>query len=184
MDTNPSTALYKKIKKNHPIYEEAKHCQLILDVMADPNLGTVSAFCVRAGISDRTFWKWTAQHEIFDECYRTGKMLAREAWEAEGRQNKGNPDWNYEYWRMIGWSRFGVGKNSRVRVDVDHMSNPMTHYSQLLKQASNGDFTAGELKQLSEVVNVGLRAQEVITMQEQIDELKDDFNTMNKNSNG
>jgi hypothetical protein len=58
------------------------------------------------------------------------------------------------------------------------------HYAQLLKQANNGDFTAGEIKQLMEAINVGLNTHQVFTLQKEIDQLKADLITMNENSNG
>jgi hypothetical protein len=114
-------------------------------------------------------------------------MAARENWEEEGRSlqhrtyEKGESGHAFEYWRMIGWSRFGVGKNSRIRLDLDPNANPNTHYQQLLKQAASGDFTAGEIKQLMEAINVGLNAHQVFTLQKEIDELKSNLEKMNTN---
>lgn len=182
--------LYKRLKFNKPKFDEAKHCTMILKVMSDPKKSRLSAFCVDAGISDKSFYNWLKESELFLECYALGKMMARERWEKEGEELRdevlppGSSSNKFQYWRMIGWSRFGVGKNSRIRLDLDPNATPYEHYNQIMKQASNGDFTAGEIKQLLEAVNVGLNAHQVFMLQQEIDRLKADLATMNENTNG
>lgn len=180
--------LYKHVKSsNAQKYCEEKHCVMILRVMNDPKKGTYSAFCVEAKIGDGTFWGWLNQHEIFLQCYALGKMFARERWEQEGRELQDIPSelvgCRFEYWRMIGWSRFGVGKNSRIRLNLKG-NNPSEHYNQLIQQASNGDFTAGEIKQLMEAINVGLNAHQVFELQKEIDSLKADLAKMQELRHG
>ena len=84
----------------------------------------------------------------------------------------------------MGWSRFGISKNSRIILNLDPKGNTSTHYSQLLLQASEGDFTAAEIKQLMEAVNVGLNTHQVFELQKEIDQLKSDLLTMMNNTNG
>lgn len=182
--------LYIELKTKPRHYAEEIHCPMILEIMADKNKGTVSAFCVEANVDDNTFYRWVGKHELFGVCYRVGKMKAREHWEADGRalQKSSSPigmiSYEFEYWKMIGWARFGVSnKNSKVRLELNSEDNPSQHYSQLIKQAASGDFTAGELKQLSEVVNMGLNTEQVYVLQKQIDELKKDLETMATNKN-
>ncbi len=181
--------LYKVVKYGKAKFDEQKHCAMVFNILGNPNKGTMSAFCVEAKISDTTFYKWLKASEIFQECYALAKMFAREAWEQEGRDIKdeinmpGTSNCKFEYWRMIGWSRFGVGKNSRIRLDLNPAGSPNEHYTQLLHQASQGDFTAGEIKQLMEAVNVGLSAHQVFMLQKEIDQLKSDLATMTENSN-
>ncbi len=181
--------IYQKLKRRPTLYEEEKHCPLIIRIMSDNNKGTLSAFCVEALVSDTTVWRWVAKHELFQECYLLAKMFARENWEEEGRQLRNHTnepgviDHSFEYWRMIGWSRFGVGKNSRIRLDLNPNDNPNQHYASLLKQAASGDFTAGEIKQLMEAINVGLNTHQVIALQKEIDDLKSDLAKMVTNQN-
>lgn len=183
-------ALYRKIKaRGKEKFNEEKHCGMILRIMSDYNKGTFSAFCVENQISDFKFYQWLKQNEIFLECYAVGKMMARENWEAEGREIAreisllGHATHRFEHWRMMGWSRYGIGKNSRIRLDLDPHGTPHEHYSQLLLQASQGDFTAGEIKQLMEAVNVGLNTHQVFKLQKEIDQLKFDLTTMTENTN-
>ena len=182
--------LYKRIKDNGIKYDEAKHCALILKIMGDPRRARMTAFCAEVGIGEDKFYKWIYQHELFFECYAVSKMLAREIWEEEGERIKnyecqpGTSNYLFEHWRMVGWARFGVGKNSRVRLNLNPNNTPEQHYKELLFQASQGDFTAGEIKQLMEAINVGLNAHQVFKLQQEINELKENLIVMNENTHG
>lgn len=182
--------IYLKIKKKRIKFNAEIHCPLILNIMMNPKKGTFSAFCVEALISDSTFYNWLSENELFLECYCIGKMFAREDWEELGRELSeevslpGTTNNKFGYWQMIGWSRFGISKNSRIRLTLDANATPNQHYAQLLKQAANGDFTASEIKQLMEAVNVGLNTHQVFALQKEIDELRKDLATMQENSNG
>jgi hypothetical protein len=185
--TVDAEAIYKKLKDNPNGFNEELHCPMVIRIMCNKDKGTISAFCAEALISNRTFFKWVAKSQIFEECYLLAKMFSQENWEEEGRQlrnrilEKGESDHSFEYWRMVGWSRFGIGKNSRIRLDLNPEDSPNMHYSQLLKQAASGDFTAGEIKQLMEAINVGLNAHQVFALQKEIDELKSNVEKINTN---
>lgn len=189
MDSRIET-VYNNIKKGGYKYDEERHCKLILAVMMNKDKGRISAFCIEAMISESTFYRWVDEHQLFRDCYLIGKMFARELWEKEGQEIRdkmvpmGQIDNSFEYWRLIGWSRFGVAKNARIKLNLKPESTPDQHYTQLLKQASEGDFTASEIKQLMEAINVGLNAHQSIQLQKDIDELKSDLAVMQKNSNG
>lgn len=185
-----ATRIYKHLKETPTFYTEDYHCPLVVQIMADKDRGTISAFCIKALISDSTFYNWVNKHELFAQCYYLGKMIARENWEAEGRWLKdqsspmGMISYAFEHWKMMGWTRFGVSnKASRIKLDINPGDNPSQQYAQLMKQAASGDFTAAELKQLMESINVGLNTEQVFVMQKQIDELKADLITMQGNSN-
>ncbi len=181
--------IYKQVKYGHIKFDEERHCILLLQTMSDTEKGTMSAFCVAAGISDKKFYKWLKLSETFLECYALGNMFARENWEIMGREimneqlAPGSVNYKFDYWRTIGWSRFGVGKNARIRLDLDPNGTPNQHYKELIAQAANGDFTAGEIKQLMEAINVGLNTHQVFLLQKEIDQLKADLATMNENTN-
>jgi hypothetical protein len=182
--------LYENIKQGKIKFDEAKHCVKLLEIMADPRKARLSAFCTEVGVSDQTFYNWMKKSDILTECYALGKIISREHWEKEGEAVKeevtmpGTSNYKFEHWKLIGWSRFGVGKNSRVRLDLNPNDTPDKHYSQLIAQAGNGDFTTSEIKQLMEAINVGLTTQQVIRLQEEINQLKSDLVTMNENTNG
>lgn len=184
-----SSEIYNNIRTGKIKFDEETHCKLILEIMSNPSKGRMSSFCVQVGICERKFYVWLKESEVFQFCYELGKQYARENWEIEGEELKdfttmpGTNSTKFEYWRMIGWSRFGVGKNSRIRLDLNAEDSPDKHYSQLLKQASQGDFTAGEIKQLMEAINVGLSTHQSIKLQKEIDQLKSDLVTMSNNTN-
>lgn len=186
--TAETKSIFERFKWGKPPYSEEEHCQLLLDVMMDETRGHISHFCVEARISERTFWNWISKHEVFDELYSFCKMHSRAAWEKEGQRLRdlelpiGMMSNAFEHWRLMGWSRFGISKNSRIRLNLDPEGTPAKHYEQLLKQASEGDFTAGEIKQLMEAVNVGLNTHQVFKLQDEINQLKSDLETMMANT--
>ena len=184
--TLDADGIYKKLKAGKTKYNADEHCPLLLKIMMEK--GRLSAFCAAVLISDDTFYKWCKEHELFLDVYAVCKILARELWEKEGEIIKSQTNMpgvishEFEHWKMVGWSRFGISKNSRIKLDLDPNGNPATHYAQLLKQASEGCFTASEIKQLMEAVNVGLSTHQVFQLQKEIDELKSDLAIMAKNS--
>lgn len=176
--------------KNNLKYHEDTHCKLLIKIMLDYQAGTVPAFCTEAMITDATFYNWVNTHELFRNLYLFCKLAARELWEEEGRRIRdreymiGIQNYEFEYWKMIGWSRFGVSKNARLKINLKPGDSPTNHYYSILQQAGEGEFTASEFKQLMEAVNVGLNVVQSIDQQKQIDELKADLATMQANANG
>lgn len=179
-----------KTRKLTHCYDEDFHCKLLIDVFLDVNKQTISAYCVAAMITERTFYTWVKTHELFSDIYYYSKMLAREEWEAEGRRIRdhempiGTTDYSFEHWKMIGWARFGISKTCRIKVDVDVNASPKELYAGIIKQAREGDFTASEFKQLMESVNVGVNIHKLFDMQKEIDELKENLSLMEKNQHG
>jgi len=180
-------AIYQKIKKGIP-YQEEVHCPQIVSIMASTSQGMMADFCIEVGIGESKFYDWLNQHPLFLECYALGKMYARKNWEIEGAALRGIPyeelGCSFEHWRMVGWSRFGVGKNSRIRLNLNPKDTPDKHYTQLMQAAKDGEYTAGEIKQLMEAVNVGLKADENFRLQKEVDEIKLDLAKMELNKNG
>jgi len=168
-----SEKIYNACKKGGVKFSEAMHCKMIIECMATS--GTMSSFCVKAGIGDSTFYRWMHKHEVFEECYRIGCMIARENWEDEGREGQGQEGFDLELWKTIGSARYGVGKTNRVRVHIDADTTPYEQYKQLLNQASMGDFTASELKQLMESINIGIRAYESFELQKEVNAMRKDL---------
>lgn len=173
--------VYQSIKKGGGKYKEEVHCPMILEVMN--NEGTMTAFCKKAMISDALFSKWTHKYPLFRECYQLGKMISRANWEEEGEIGAQDKDFNMEHWKAKGAFRYGYGKTNRVTVEINPDKNPYLQYKELVVQANNGDFTATELKQLMESINIGIRAYESFELQGELNELKKDLDKM-RNING
>jgi hypothetical protein len=171
--------IYLNVKKNKTTYSEEIHCPMILNIMNQQ--GTVATFCKAAQISVDMFYDWTKKHSMFKECYHIGKAIARANWEEDGKNGKDSEDFNFDYWRITGLQRYGAGNSPRVRVEVDSEANPYEQYKQLIKQAGNEEFTASELKQLMESINVGRSVFESFKLQEEMDAMKNDVQRMNLN---
>jgi len=165
--------LYLQIRNGKGIYDEEKHCPMIIEVMN--NEGTMTAFCRTAMISDALFYRWVKKFKVFRECYLIGKVLSKSNWEQEGEDGKDEEFFNFDHWRLKGAMRYGIGKN-RVRMGIDPKSNPYEQYKQLVEMANSEEFNASEIKQLMESINVGIRAFESFELQGQINKIQDDVN--------
>ena len=56
--------LYQWMKQGPVKFKEEIHCPMIFTVMADVNKGTMAGFCVKARISDVTFYRWLKEHGV------------------------------------------------------------------------------------------------------------------------
>lgn len=191
MNKTDAEQIYKKIKKDpsNKKYCEEVHCPMVLEVIGGSYTSTVAAFCVKAGIGERTFYEWVHKHKMFAECYEIAQAFAKHAWEKEGEEVRHDLKmgeactYNFDYWRMMGWAKFGISKNNRIRLKLNPVNNAIEHYKELLEQAAGGEFTASEFKQLMEAINVGLNVHDKIEMQKQIDEIKEDVLKLNEREN-
>lgn len=172
--------LYLQIKKGERTYQEEVHCPMILQVMGTK--GTMTAFCQEAFISDALFYKWINLYPIFNDCYQIGRMISKANWESEGEHGKDDENFNIEYWRITGACRYGIGRSNRIRVAIDPESTPYEQYKQLIRQASCEEFTASEIKQLMESLNVGRSVYETFKLQERIDVMEDNVKRMEINN--
>ena len=59
-------------------------------------------------------------------------------------------------------------------------TEPWEQYKQIIEQCSKGDFSAAEIKQLMESINVGTRVYEAFQLQKEVDKMKEDLNTMSQ----
>jgi hypothetical protein len=180
--------IYKHFKnKNGCRYKEAEHCKLLIKVMMNKDFGCISTFCVQAMITDSTFYNWVRDYELFRNLYLYCKMVAKQIWYEQGRiiANKeyamGHVNYEMEHWKLMGWAKFGISKNSRIKINFDVDATPAEHYKSVLMQAAEGDFTASEFKQLMEAINVGINVHQIFELQKQIDELKSDMAIMAAN---
>ncbi len=172
----------KKIEITDTKYDKSKHPLMVRKYVADH--GTIYKFCIDNNISDIKFFRWIAMHEEFNEQYRIGLMSSRADWEHEGFKYHNDPDWNMSYWERLGEMRYNAFKGNKIRVNVNPDSDPHEQYKQVITQASYGDFTSSEIKQVMESINVGVRAYEVFKQQGEIDKIRDDLNKMNLNNGG
>lgn len=166
--------------KGPKTYDSEKHNEMITRTVAKS--GSIYQFCAEAQISDLIFHNWLYRFPEFKEAYRTGLMMSRNAWEKEGEKRHNDEDWNFQYWRMSGQMRYQLNRNQKVSVKITPGANPYEQYKQIMSQAADGDFTASELKQIMESVNVGVRAYETFQLQDEVNELKTSLTEMRQNN--
>ena len=155
-------------------YDENVHCPLILEIFDDG--GGMSEFYVKVGVSAQRVGHWMRDHPEFFEIVQLAKEIGKQHWLREGETNIENKDFNRPLWAVIGKRKFGA--TEKLALHMHHTSSPMEQYRQIISQASSGDFTAPELKQIMEAINIGLRAHEVCELQSEIDELKEGLKKM------
>jgi len=157
-------------------YVEDTHCIMVLRTIGGG--GTVSTFCSEALVSDSTFYFWGQKFPLFHECYRLAYNMGKEKWRLEGLKGKDNDEFNFDYWKLIGLERYGLGRNPKIRMGVVADANPYEQYQQLCKLANEGTFTSSEFKQMMEAINVGIRAHESYKIQDEIEKMKKEIQLM------
>lgn len=168
-------------------YEEEKHCKLLIKLMMDKDKSCHTYFCVEAFICERTFYNWVRMYPLFGSLYHFCRMVAKELWYREGQKIRdreyqmGTINYEMDHWKLMGWTKFGISKNPRIKININATDSPAMHYQSILLQASEGDFTASEFKQLMEAVNVGINVHQLFELQKQLDELKSDLTIISVN---
>ena len=168
--------LYKKIKAGVK-YDADIHCPLIIDVFGR-NEG-LSEFCMNVGISRDTYVQWQRDNDEFRQCVLLAKDVGIASWMR--MYTEFEPDETVEKFNTVPWYSLykkNFGETAKVTVYINPLSTPIEQYSQVMQQAASGDFTAYEIKQIMESINIGLRAHEVCNLQNEIDELKEGLKKM------
>ena len=167
------TSLFDKIKSNVK-YDEKKHCRMILSCFSSG--GTLPDFLIQAGISRQKFMSWITNKKNFRECYLVAKEMALSKWLQIGSSSLYDKDFKQKVWEIAG--RVNFGPPEKIQIAINPESTPYEQYQQILAQASCGELTSGEVKQLMESVNIGIRAYETCLLQAEIDELKEGLRKM------
>lgn len=172
-------SIYKFLKRGTSQYKEEVHCPMIIrTILLKPRQ---SAFCAEALICAHTFQIWKKKYPLFDQCYRLAIILAKEIWEKERDDSIGDPDFDEKAWRKKGSSLFHEPKE-KIILEIESDASPWEQYQQILQQASHGDFSASEIKQIMEAVNVGRAVYETYKIQQEVDKMKKDLTEMGQNN--
>ena len=171
----------KNVSRNKKKYKEDIHCQMVVDVFSSAT-GSDATFCEKAVISEHTLKTWRFSYPVFKECYDIAKMMAKKAWELEGEMNKHDAEFNMEYWEKKGDRLFRAFKKDRVSPYMSPDKNPYEQYKELLKQSQSGEFSAPEIKQLMESINIGIRSYETYKLEEEVEDMKDALEKMRRHS--
>jgi len=92
--------------------------------------------------------------------------------------------WDKRHWQQRGSRYSAKDTHTKIVLDIDENADPWVQYTQILKQSKSGHFTASEVKQLMESVNIGTRVHESFKLQQEVDKMKEDLILMgNRNGN-
>jgi len=167
--------IYQKVKKKtYSKYNEEAHCLSLLEVFGS-KYPFQSEFCRINHISSDTFRYWCKKHKNFRECHKIGLEIAHSNWVHEGEDCKDIEEFNYGFWKHKGKVLFQIGENRRLRLNVKKEDTPYQQYKSIMASASEGEFTATELKQIMESVMVGARAYESDELAKRIGEMEEDI---------
>lgn len=175
-----ATSIYNALKfSGHTKYNQETHCKLALTTIGET--GRVTQFCAAAVIGRTTYNKWLIQHPIFKECAEIAMAFAQEMYEVDFDMRNRDDDFNLSTWKFQTERLFSHLK-TKLYLDIKADATPWEQYQQILVQSTQGDFSASEIKQLMESVNVGTRVYESFKLQTEVDKMKDDLNTMSQRS--
>lgn len=170
--------LYESIKAG-VIYVPEIHCPAIIDMYAN-NEGE-SDFCLKYGISRQRFVSWQMLCPIFREAVALAKEVGYVSWMRMYTEWEPDPDVEKDKFDFRRWAELykkNFGTRAKVSIYVDPNTTPIQQYEAIMHQASTGHFTSGEIKQIMESINIGLRAHEVCNIQKEVDELKEGLKKM------
>jgi len=157
-------------------YDETKHCTLATDILKDQRKGTIAHVCKEAIITEREFKEWRRDYPNFNVAVEYGLVISKLNWQNEPERFEEEKTelehFDFNKWKFVGKYRYGIGDSPKIQVAIDKRLNPIEQYGQLLDCAAMGEFTASEFKQVSEAINIGIRAHETFSMQQDLDELK------------
>ena len=165
--------LYKQAKEG-VVYEPEVHCPMIIDLFAN-NEGE-SEFCLKVGISRQRFVRWQMECSLFRECVQIAKEVGYVSWMKLYSEWEPDPDIEKDKFDFRKWAELykkNFGSRAKVAIYIDSESSPIEQYKAIMHQASTGHFTSGEIKQVMESINIGLRAHEVCNLQDEVNELKE-----------
>ena len=171
-------------------YEEERHCNMVILVLGNHYQGTIADFCKSAVITEREFNEWRRDYPLFNKSVEYGMVLAKINWQNEPERFKAEKEelefFDLNKWKFIGKYRFGIGDQPKIHIHIDKTLSPIEQYGQLLDCAAMGYFSASEFKQVSEAINIGIRAHEIFEMQKELDEIKETLKDINERqaSNG
>lgn len=152
-------------------YDPAYHISLLFDTFSEGK--TVAEFCAEAEICRATFYNWLNEHSEFSRAYDKARMFAQAHWELYGRTGALLPGFNTTYWSMVMRNRFGYTEHRRLQIPGLKKAKDFTaQHRCLLNHIAEGDLTASEAGNLSNLILSGAKIDELTTMKQDVDMLK------------
>jgi len=157
-------------------YRQEYHCEAAINILSDRYKGTIADICKEFVITENQFNEWRRDYPLFNQAIEYGMVVAKVNWQNEPKifQNEKTEleRFDLNMWKYTGKYRFGISEQPKIKVFLDKNLNPVEQYGQLLDGAAMGYYSASEFKQITEAVNIGIRAHEVFNMQGELDELR------------
>lgn len=158
-------------------YRQEHHCEAAINILGDRHKGTIADICREFVITENQFNEWRRDYPLFNQAVEYGLVVAKVNWQNEPKvfanEKTELERFDFNMWRYAGKYRFGISEQPKIKVFIDKNLSPVEQYGQLLDCAAMGYYSASEFKQVSEAVNIGIRAHETFKMQEEMDGLKE-----------
>lgn len=162
----------ERFQTKPPKYVPSIHLPLLDEIFSKGK--SIASFCVAAKIVRTTFHNWVEQYPDFEEAYELATSKAQVYWEEYGANNMMIPGFNYSWWASIMRNRFGYTEHRKIKIKgIDQAKTAMDKYNLVLKEVSEGQITAHELKQLVESILAGTKILEHTELCADVKELQE-----------
>jgi len=155
-----------------PKYSAAEHLALLDKIFSKG--ASVNDFCLEANIAKCTFYEWVKAYPEFAHAYELAVLKAQQWWEQLGLCHINKKEFNTAIWLNIMRRRFGYSDHRRVTIkSIDTVTSAMDKYNLVLKELANGNLTAHELLQLTNVLVNGVKIEENTILKKDVDDIKE-----------
>lgn len=158
-----------------PKYDPEFHIPILLENFL--NGRDVSSFCYSAEVCEKTFFNWVTKYPQFKVAYDIGKRLAQMWWEEMALQNvvnhSGVSNFNQTLWSMVMRNRFSYTEHRKLSVpNLKKSKCVKEQIAALISYLSEGNLTAPEANQLSNLVLAYMKVEEHTEVKKEIAEFK------------
>lgn len=159
-----------------PKYDPEFHIPILLEHFL--NGRDVSAFCYSAEVCKQTFFNWVEKYPPFKVSYEIAKCLAEMWWTEMAVQNVVNPTgvstFNQTLWSMIMRNRFSYTEHRKLSIPNLKTAKDIKEQIQaLIIYLSDGNLTAPEANQISNLVLAAMKVEEHTEVKKQLAEIQD-----------
>lgn len=109
---------------------------------------TATQFCASVMISKQTFHNWLEKYPNFKKAYDIHSVLAESYWLQIGLDNLGNPNFNNGIYNMQLGSRFGIGKNRKIKTKHINAKDIMGSLDKILASYECNEIAVNEFESL------------------------------------
>jgi hypothetical protein len=99
-----------------PTAYRPEFCEKAIEIMKEG--GSRNSVAVACGVIAETIGEWEKKYLDFSEAMRIGQSLSEEWWEAHGRKNLHNKDFNTKLWDINMMNRFKWSRREQTDATV------------------------------------------------------------------